>query len=1580
MTNPPAENNGHHLLQVRLYLSAPGPALSAVRTEIARRVLPLLRRKFARRGMSLVLVDPCAEGDPAPDLPLADRLDEIARCRPFFLGILGPGGGDPAPREVHAALAARHPWLGRFRHRTIGEIEAECAILQAPPGGGGTLFYALGSHPPATAATTALTGREPSQDLPTRLREAGLPFRDGLASPSALGDQVYGDLLRLLEEVAPRLDPGPLHHAGLLQEAFAEARRGCYLANPALFQRLDDFVEHGGDHPLLVTGPLGRGKSALVANWVAHHRRRHPDDLVLTHSFEVSAEAATETFLYRRLLHTLEHRFDLPLSPPLTEESLRQGILEWLYLAVPWGRTVLVLDGVDLWKGEREGTTPEWLTAPLPPGLRLIITGQTDHPLVADLVHRGCTVVTLPPLDRPDRQTLLQMSAEARGLTDLPPRLERLLPEPPCADPLFLNLLLDTLDIFPPAPGDAPRLPLDVSPAYGPADLLDLVLARLDETCLADRPWACRDALTALASSRAGLAEEELLSLLGNGEDPLPTPLWTRLRRHLDPLLLQTPGRWTLAHQAVAEAVTRRYLFSEQHVFAQRERLVTLFRPVDRGPRHLQEYGWQLAAQRSWETLARWLSAPDTFSELVLADHIEATRLWRLLERHSPFRSLEAYARPLLEPERHLAFLPALAAFLRESGLREKALDLDRRFVQYLRGRPIGEESLPALDDLAQNLFRAGDFAEAEPLLLELETRFQATRNWRGLAGCRHHLAIIAHSRGETERAGQLFRDAMRLFSEGGDGFGLERCLGSLGTALYGQGDLPGALATFRRQELVGRSLGRQEGLAAALLGQAMCHRAAGDLDQALTMLAAVETLCRELGSRRTLGTCLNLQAAVHRTRGDLSGAMARFQEAEALFGERQELAGLQVSLGGQASIHRSRGHLDEAARLFGEQERICRMIGSREGLTIALGGQAAILRERGRLADAMEMTRQAEKLCRDLCFREGLQRSLCLQANILRDQGDLDGALALLRDAERICREIGLKSGLQRTLEHLAMVLKARGDLDGALALLKEQERLCRQLGLKMGLQASMGHQAHILYFRGDVEGAMTLFRDQERICRDLGLRDRLQQALGGQAVIFRARGDWTRALLLLEEQEKICLEMGLKDGLQISLYNQGIIRLVRGDLDGAMTMFKKQEAICRQAGYREGLQASFGSQAVIHRNRGDMLRAMALFQEQEKICRESGYKEGLQVSLCGQAAILQASGDFDIAMAKLREGERICRELSHKEGLQRVLCSQSLILRARGDNTGAMALLKEVEKICRGLDYKSGLQRALEYQAAILQAQGDLDQAMALLKEQEAICRELGIKAGLQAAIGQQALLLEQRGDLDGALTLLKEQELICRELGLKAGLARAMAMQAQVMARKFDRTREAMDLVNEAYKLARSHGLNTLSSQIQNVLNAVQPPGGIPRGRLEPGDWKRFQAQLAEKTAFARDPADPRASLERLHQQERLCRELDMPTELANSLAGQALIMRELGDGERALEVLRQEETIWRQQGSRTGLLECLVNQALLLVLDLHRPREALSLAEEAYRLGEKHDLPELPHTVLGQLLDFVHTQIK
>lgn len=115
--------------------------------------------------------------------------------------------------------------------------------------------------------------------------------------------------------------------------------------------------------------------------------------------------------------------------------------------------------------------------------------------------------------------------------------------------------------------------------------------------------------------------------------------------------------------------------------------------------------------------------------------------------------------------------------------------------------------------------------------------------------------------------------------------------------------------------------------------------------------------------------------------------------------------------------------------------------------------------------------------------------------------------------------------------------------------------------------------------------------------------------------------------------------------------------------------------------------------------------------------------------------------------------------------------------------------------------------------------------DDAMALLKQQERICRELGYKHGLSNSLGHQAVILRDWGRLDEAMALLKEQERLCNELANPSGLAVSLANQAELLAEKMNRPREALPLVEEAYRLVMDHGLTGLVAEIKPILDLVQ-----------------------------------------------------------------------------------------------------------------------------------------------------------
>ena len=111
----------------------------------------------------------------------------------------------------------------------------------------------------------------------------------------------------------------------------------------------------------------------------------------------------------------------------------------------------------------------------------------------------------------------------------------------------------------------------------------------------------------------------------------------------------------------------------------------------------------------------------------------------------------------------------------------------------------------------------------------------------------------------------------------------------------------------------------------------------------------------------------------------------------------------------------------------------------------------------------------------------------------------------------------------------------------------------------------------------------------------------------------------------------------------------------------------------------------------------------------------------------------------------------------------------------------------------------------------------------------------------------------------------------------------------------------------------------------------------------------------------------------------EQERLCRELGNKDGLRACFGCQALILKARGDLDGAMALHKEEERLCRELGMPEGLAISLANQADVLGLGMGRPKEALPLAEEAYRLATTHGLVPLAKQI-KEILDTIRVAKK
>jgi hypothetical protein len=117
--------------QVRIFVSSTFRDMKAERDYLVKFTFPELRALCESRGVTWGDVDlrwGVADEQKAEGKVLPICLDEIQRCRPFFIGLLGERYGW-IPEEIPKELIEREPWIEPRQGRSVTEFEIVHGVL-----------------------------------------------------------------------------------------------------------------------------------------------------------------------------------------------------------------------------------------------------------------------------------------------------------------------------------------------------------------------------------------------------------------------------------------------------------------------------------------------------------------------------------------------------------------------------------------------------------------------------------------------------------------------------------------------------------------------------------------------------------------------------------------------------------------------------------------------------------------------------------------------------------------------------------------------------------------------------------------------------------------------------------------------------------------------------------------------------------------------------------------------------------------------------------------------------------------------------------------------------------------------------------------------------------------------------------------------------------------------------------------------------------------------------------------------------------------------------------------------------------
>ena len=630
--------------------------MQAERNELVLRILPQLRWLCEERGVTWVVIDlrwgisdeQKEEGKVLPVL-----LEEIKRCRPYFIGLLGERYGW-VPDAIPAGVIESEPWIRNHSEgglkKSVTELEILHGVLNNPAMAEQAFFYFrdprfIETVPADQIADFASEDAESAAKLKnlkdvirTDHRSGKLKHapRENYRDAKALGELVLADLTALIDTLYPKAgQPTPLERERMDHEAFARSRAGVYIGRQEYFDRLSAHAAGDGP-PLALLGESGGESQRVLANWAMQHREQHPEDYLLLHFIGASPESANATGLLRRIMLEIKQWFDLSEDVPAQAEMIREEFPNWLEKVAGRGRIVLVLDGLNQLEDVDYAPELGWLPRVFPRHCRVITSTLPGRSLSA-LEQRGWLTAAPPiqikPLDSAERRELIRafLKQDTRDLGAA--RTDRLVHATQTANPLYLRVLLNELRVF----GVHEKLNERIDwylEAHDPYELYRKVIARWEDAYSGSRDLV-RRTLTLFLSARRGLSETELLETIRMDEQLLPRAEWSPLFLAMSDSLVSRSGLLSLAHEFLRIAASDLYLPDEAQQQAAHKQLAKYFKQqLTWNDRKLDELPWQLAAARDWHVLHDTLCERACFVGLSERNKYELLGYWLRLSPH----------------------------------------------------------------------------------------------------------------------------------------------------------------------------------------------------------------------------------------------------------------------------------------------------------------------------------------------------------------------------------------------------------------------------------------------------------------------------------------------------------------------------------------------------------------------------------------------------------------------------------------------------------------------------------------------------------------------------------------------------------------------------------------------------------------------------------------------------------------------------------------------------------------------------------------------------------------------------------
>jgi nephrocystin-3 len=761
--------------ELRIFVSSTFHDLQEEREYLVKKVFPEIRQLCRERGVEFTEIDlrwGLTEEEATHGKIIRTCLEEIDRCRPYFIGIIGDRyGWSPKFHDVQkdGELIRKYPWIEDMsaESASIIDMEFEYAVLQNPSQAYGSYFYfrknnSQEKHPDAKK----LDG------LKKRIRQSKRPVKE-FETPKDLGEMVRADLSKLVQMHWHKdAEESPLEIERASHDAFASTRRRAYILNPEYLRVFNEFVESKKTGlPLVISGLSGIGKSSLMAYLAHTYRRRHPDSFVIEHYIGSSTSTSDHSGLLRHICLEIKDRLSLEEEIPQSTEDLTREFPNWL-AKIQAEKLTIFIDALNQLEGN--SVYLNWLPSFIPENISVICSATEGESLTVLREHKA-PELELHNLDAEEREAIIVrfLGEYHKGLSGAQSR--RIAADSKSSSPLFLRTLLEELRLV----GNFEKIDEKIDHYLAAEDLDDLfrrVLERIEQDYV---PEFVESFMSLLWSARKGLSEAELLDLLADNSRTADDQPFNRLDlslllNALDFHLIRKDGLLSFFHVYLQDAVGMRYLSGGMKQRQLHHKLGKYFATLPAGKRRADEEPWQWEKSESWKDFSKCLTDIPLLERLLEEDKLyEIIRYWVTLRDHADppdeyRKAINHYESETTDKERLANLCAKLGAAFNQAGYYEPAEQFLRNAVEikeelYGKDHPNVAEMLNQLGEI---LIAKGDYTNADVLLDKILAIYQVAYGKKHIktGEILQNMGLLNYKQGKFESAEHLWKNALTIF------------------------------------------------------------------------------------------------------------------------------------------------------------------------------------------------------------------------------------------------------------------------------------------------------------------------------------------------------------------------------------------------------------------------------------------------------------------------------------------------------------------------------------------------------------------------------------------------------------------------------------------------------------------------------------------------------------------------------------------------------------------------------------------------------------------------------------------------